>query len=404
MPKIFVQLSILISCPMDMAAERQVVRAAVAEANSILMETQGVQLNSISWESDLLPGVGADPQSVINSQISDRYDVYVGLLGTRFGTPTPRAGSGTEEEFNQALERYSAAPKTVRVLFYFKRTSDDVHRLDLDQLGKVVDFRKKLSSTALFTEFSNADELLKVLKVHLRRLVMEQWDGKEWRVLTALPRATQQDSSSHVASQSGREIMLSTPLGEDEEDKECDGQSRTAAILDAIVSAEDGFRISMEALQNMTALGNKLTSDLTSRTAALRPDHSAREMKASVDGVADDLAEYANGLKRELPIFKVNLDGALSSLHSSIDLYFTEKLGDPGQLEPIPQQLAGLVSGIREGREALDRFRKILAEIPGLTVKLKKSKRMTKRLLDDFSVAITVFLDKAESIQLRFSK
>lgn len=48
--------------------------------------------------------------------------------------------------------------------------------------------------------------------------------------------------------------------------------------------------------------------------------------------------------------------------------------------------------------------RKSLTEIPGLTVKLKKSKRIVKRLLDDFDAAITVFLDKAESIQLRFSR
>jgi hypothetical protein len=161
MPKTFVQLSILISCPTDMAAERQVVKAAVAEVNNVLMETQGVLLNTISWESDILPGVGTDPQSVINSQISGRYDIYLGLLGTRFGSQTPRAGSGTEEEFNQTLDNYIAAPETVRVLFYFRKTSDDVHRLDLDQFGKVVDFRKKLSSTALFSEFSNPDELLK---------------------------------------------------------------------------------------------------------------------------------------------------------------------------------------------------------------------------------------------------
>ena len=132
--------------------------------------------------------------------------------------------------------------------------------------------------------------------------------------------------------------------------------------------------------------------------------HCGITSDAIYDGVADDLAEYASGLKRELPIFKVNLNDALNGLEASIDLYVTEKLGDPGQLEVISQQLAGLVSGMREGRGTLDRFRKTLAEVPGLTVKLKKSKRMVERLLDEFGVAITVFLDKAESIQLRFSK
>jgi hypothetical protein len=402
MPKTLVQLSVLISCPADMTAERQVVKAAVEEVNSLLAETQGVLLNTISWESDLLPGVGPDPQSVINSQILGRYDIYLGLLGTRFGTQTPRAGSGTEEEFNQAFDTYIASPEKLRVLFYFGKTSDDVHRLDLDQLRKVLDFRKKLSTTTLFYEFSDRDGLLKLLKDHLRHLVIEQWDGKKWKVLSPLPRAARLNLPSQIGLESRERVSLSAPLGIGEEDKECDEQERTAAILDAIVSAEDGFRISTEALEKITVLGSKLTSDFTSRVAALPPGPAAREMKAIVDGAADDLAEYANGLKREIPIVKVNLNEALNGLDTAIELYFTEKLGDPTQLRDIPQQLAFLAKGIREGRASLDYFRKALVELPGFTVKFKKSKRIVKRLLDDFSAAITVFLDKAESIQLRF--
>ena len=218
MPKILVQLSVLISCPADMAAERQVVRAAVEEVNSFLAETQGVLLNTISWESDLLPGVGPDPQSVINSQILGRYDIYLGLLGTRFGTETPRAGSGTEEEFNQAFDMYAASPEKLRVLFYFGKTSDDVHRLDLDQLRKVLDFRKKLSSTTLFYEFSDRDELLKLLKDHLRHLVIEQWDGKKWKVLTPLPRVPQPNLPSHKTLQNLEQVSFSAPLEIEEED------------------------------------------------------------------------------------------------------------------------------------------------------------------------------------------
>ena len=402
MPKTFVQLSVLISCPADMAAERQVVKAAVEEVNCFLAETEGVLLNTISWESDLLPGVGPDPQSVINSQILGRYDIYLGLLGTRFGTQTPRAGSGTEEEFNQAFDMYVATPEKLRVLFYFGKTSDDVHRLDLDQLRKVLDFRNKLSSTTLFYEFSDRDELLKLLKDHLRHLVIEQWDGTKWKVLTPLPRVAQLNLPSHTTLHGHEQVSLSAPLGMEEEDEECNEQERTAAILDAIVSAEDGFRISTEALEKITALGSKLTSDFTSRTAALPPDPAAREMKTMVDGAADDLTEYANGLRREIPTFKVNLNDALNGLDTAIELYLTEKLGDPSQLGDVPQQLAILTKGIREGRASLDYFRKSLAELPGFTVKFKKSKRMVKRLLDDFSAAITVFLDKAESIHLRF--
>src|SRR5258706_4385865 len=106
MPMTFVHLSVFISCPSDMVEERAVIRAAVDEVNSVL-EPNKILLRAIDWENDLVPGIGPDPQLVINSQIQGNYDIYLGILGARFGTRTSRAGSGTEEEFRNALELYS---------------------------------------------------------------------------------------------------------------------------------------------------------------------------------------------------------------------------------------------------------------------------------------------------------
>ena len=58
-------------------------------------------LEAVRWESHCNPGVGSNVQSVINEQIGPT-DIYVGIMWKRFGTPTGRAGSGTEEEFKAA--------------------------------------------------------------------------------------------------------------------------------------------------------------------------------------------------------------------------------------------------------------------------------------------------------------
>jgi len=68
-----------------------------------LEKTHGITLRLIGWPDTVRPGVGVDPQNVINQQVRDQYDIYVGVWGSRFGQSTPRAGSGTEEEFRQAL-------------------------------------------------------------------------------------------------------------------------------------------------------------------------------------------------------------------------------------------------------------------------------------------------------------
>jgi len=41
----------------------------------------------MGWGS-LVPGVGPDAQAVINNQVGEDYDIYIGILGHRFGTQT----------------------------------------------------------------------------------------------------------------------------------------------------------------------------------------------------------------------------------------------------------------------------------------------------------------------------
>ena len=62
-------------------------------------------------------------KTVINRQLPDDCDIFLGVMWARFGTATPRAGSGTEEEFERALTRHQANSRSVMILFYFKQAS-----------------------------------------------------------------------------------------------------------------------------------------------------------------------------------------------------------------------------------------------------------------------------------------
>ena len=102
------------------------------------------------WETDTFPSIGKDAQSIINEQIGDDYDIFVGLMWTRFGTQTPRADSGTEEEFNLALEKLKKNPDGTRILFYFKDSSPELlSQIDLKQLEKVKEFKKQIRTQGL---------------------------------------------------------------------------------------------------------------------------------------------------------------------------------------------------------------------------------------------------------------
>ena len=111
-------LQVLVASPNDVAEERDVVADAIDELNATWRKSGTMQLKLLRWETDTRPGLGTDAQAVINNQIADDYDIFIGIMGARFGTPTGRAESGTEEEFERASARFKEGPTKVSVMFY----------------------------------------------------------------------------------------------------------------------------------------------------------------------------------------------------------------------------------------------------------------------------------------------
>jgi len=138
------QLTIFVSGPSDVDSEKAAVRVVAEEINRRSEKTHAVTLRVFGWPEDIRPGVGTDAQSEINRQVGTDFDIYIGILRSRFGTPTTRAGSGTEEEFEDTLRRFQKDSTSVRVLFYFKRDAEDPFSLDIEQLQKVRHFRDNL--------------------------------------------------------------------------------------------------------------------------------------------------------------------------------------------------------------------------------------------------------------------
>jgi hypothetical protein len=167
MPTHALILQAVASSPSDVVAEREALESIVREVNR-LQSHSGVRLELWRWETHSRPGFGTDAQSVINSQIPADYDIFIGILWTRFGSPTGRAASGTEEEFNDAYARFEANRDSVAILLYFKEAPPELSSIDLDQLGKVRDFKTRVEqSGGLYRTFRTIDEFQSLLRIHL---------------------------------------------------------------------------------------------------------------------------------------------------------------------------------------------------------------------------------------------
>jgi hypothetical protein len=161
-------LKVFVSSPSDVKSERLAVVEIIEEINNAWATFLGIRLEAILWETHCRPGVGKDSQQVINEQIPTDCDIYLGILWQRFGTPTPRFESGTEEEFQNAYERYKQSPKDVSVMFYFKNEPVAPTEIDTHQLGKLNEFRKKLGPKGvLYWEFGSTGEFRQLVRMHL---------------------------------------------------------------------------------------------------------------------------------------------------------------------------------------------------------------------------------------------
>lgn len=103
-------------------------------------------------ETSAVPQVGGRPQALINAQGVDDSDIVVALFGSRLGSPTGEAVSGTAEEIERAVE----VGKPVHVYFSSAPLPNDV---DVEQLAALRRFREEMQERSLLGEYSNPQQL-----------------------------------------------------------------------------------------------------------------------------------------------------------------------------------------------------------------------------------------------------
>ncbi len=97
--------SVLLASPSDVEGERTALATNVSEFNLTWSAFLGVHVRLVACETHSRPDLGEYPQEVLNRQLGSNHDAVFGVFWSRLGTPTPRAGSGSEEEIVAALDR-----------------------------------------------------------------------------------------------------------------------------------------------------------------------------------------------------------------------------------------------------------------------------------------------------------
>ena len=162
-----------IASPSDVKAERDACDEIVSSINRTIASKLNMQLRVVRWETDAHPAIGADGQEVINEQLHpEDADFFIGIFWSRFGTPTPRANSGSEEEFERAYTQWQKT-KSNKILFFFKTEKLPVD-VDTKQLDKVQAFRDKISACGCFyKQFGDLEQFKRDLQEALTAELMQ---------------------------------------------------------------------------------------------------------------------------------------------------------------------------------------------------------------------------------------
>jgi len=398
MPRTETILRVFVASPDDLAEERKTLESVIQELNITWSKNSGIRFELVGWETHTYPSVGLDAQAVINEQIGDDYDIFVGIIWTRFGTPTGRASSGTVEEFYRAYKRYQENPNQVRIMFYFKDAPVSPSDLDPEQLSLIKKFQLELGEKGTYYwSFSNRDEFVQFARMHLSRQVQE-W-GKSWG-LEIEPKSDiklQLESSSQsfvTENETGCEEII-----EDEEE----------GFLDLLEDGEESFEFMNEIMTRMSNTVNNLTNKVNSGTNELLNQAKflggnidIKQAKKITNRIAEALNDFADLMEVDVPMFANSYSKGMDAYSRAITLSANFSPQNKEDLKNVKVIIRQLKSTTSETKSNMLAFRNAMANTPRATTMYNRARKralfIVDKLDEEFATALNIASEVEKSI------
>lgn len=183
------KLRIFAASPSDMATERAKVET-VADSLKPLADNLDIVLDVSDWRA-VVPDMGRPEQVILDQLKPTEWDVLIGILWHRFGTPPGGSDrqtgkqylAGTEEEFKIAHDLWKQHGKP-RIMMYRCTRAILPDALDPDQFKRVKEFFEQFDAVkgehpGLYQTFDTADAFEKLLLDNLLKLLLDY--GEEIR-------------------------------------------------------------------------------------------------------------------------------------------------------------------------------------------------------------------------------
>lgn len=188
------KLRIFAASPSDMTSERARVETVIT-ALKPLSDKLGIVLEVVDWRV-VVPDAGRAQQIIFDQLKPTSWDIFIGILWHRFGTPPGAIDptsekeylSGTEEEFKVAYNLWKQYQRPRILMYRCKRSYP--FEVDVDQLKRVNEFftlieDPKSEYRVLTQKFETAEGFEKLFLVHLQKLLLEYGESARGMSITS---------------------------------------------------------------------------------------------------------------------------------------------------------------------------------------------------------------------------
>jgi hypothetical protein len=167
MPEAITLYRVFVSTPGDIAQEHLLIDEVLDDWNRQHGPKEKVRIESIRWSTHTYPAVGERPQDLINKQAFDRADLVVALFWTKFGSPTGKYDSGTEEEIDRGIRMKKP------VMVYFSSIPAPDGKVVPKQQAKITAFKKRFGRNAMYHTYTDVHSFQRAFRQHLALAMME---------------------------------------------------------------------------------------------------------------------------------------------------------------------------------------------------------------------------------------
>ncbi len=340
-------LKVFVAAPNDVNEEREIVYKVIDEVNVSTKNITGITLQVVGLDSDVRSKITGrdDGQEIIDEQMLNKYDIFIGILWKNFGTPTTKSMSGTEQEFRNALRKLEDDPESIDIMFYFcNKAPEFLDDISPEQLGLIKNFKNDLKEKGLYFNYSNNIEFEELIRKDLSLLITEKNNKNK---------QSKDSESSNYNEKKPEEMSI--------------------GILDLFENFNENVELGANDLKEYTVEVKKFSENITLGSEFNPNDLDS--VKKTVNLISDHMDKFSETTDYYSSQTKNHFFKALDSFINLSENYKSNIFANDEQFEETKSTLEELDNEIKK---AIISIKKGLIEnidnIPPITTKFNKSK------------------------------